>query len=247
MDKLILGGTMELKEVVFCRKSTRKYLMEDVDSITYNKIKDYSSHLKRCEQDIKTEIKFLEPKDVLSFLPFKAPHYVAIYSEEKSNYLTNAGFMLEQLDLFIQSQGLGCCWVGLAKAAKLESNGLKFVIMLAFGKPDCEDALRPVEAFKRKPMNEICDFFDEKLEPARLAPSSMNSQPWYFTHEDDFYHVFCKTPNILESIALKNFNKIDIGCALCNIYVNNSETFETFKATAAKPVNKYYYVCSFKI
>lgn len=237
---------MELKEVVFKRKSTRNYIMEDVDEVLLNKIKDYSTHLKRLDISIATECVLLEPSEVMNFLPWRAPHYIAIYSEEKEGYQTNAGFMLAQLDLFIQSQGLGCCWVGLVKTSKPSPSNLKCVILLAFGKAEGNN-LRSLEEFNRKPMNEICDFFDEKLESARLAPSSINSQPWYFTHQDDTYHVYCANPTLIKGIALKEFNKMDIGCALANLYTCNADTFTYFKCEDVKKINKYYYVGSFKL
>lgn len=45
--------------------------------------------------------------------------------------------------------------------------------------------------FKRKSMEQITDRPDAKLEPARLAPSAVNSQPWFFAHEGDTIHVWC--------------------------------------------------------
>ena len=238
---------MELKEVIYARKSTRKFDMEELDKSTLNKVISYAHNLKRTHLDIKTEVVLLDPSEVMSIMTWKAPHYYAIFSEEKEGYLTNAGFMFQQLDLFIQSQGLGCCWLGLARTNKV-IKGKKCVIMLAFGKPaEGESNLRQLEEFNRKPMNQICDFFDEKIEPARLAPSSMNSQPWFFIHDDYKYHVYCQNPGIIKGIALKNFNKIDIGITLAHIYVTNPIGFYYYEIENPKPLNKYYYVGTFTI
>src|SRR5690606_38406218 len=100
-------------------------------------------------------------------------------------YLTNAGYILQQLDLYLSANGLGSCWLGIAKPTKDESffSGLKFVITLAFGKPAEKLHRNEIGEFNRLPLDKIRDAvgMDNLLEPARLAPSANNSQRWYFT------------------------------------------------------------------
>ena len=54
---------------------------------------------------------------------------------------------------------------------------------MAFGKP-AEPLYRELSEFKRKPLAEISEGSDERLEAARLAPSGMNVQNWYFIAKD---------------------------------------------------------------
>ncbi|WP_371723380.1 nitroreductase family protein [Isachenkonia alkalipeptolytica] len=65
-----------------------------------------------------------------------APHYIAIYSEEKEGYLLNAGYILQQLDLYLSKEGIGTLWLGLGKPQESlkAKNGLLYVITLAVGK-----------------------------------------------------------------------------------------------------------------
>ena len=83
-------------------------------------------------------------------------------------------------------------------------------------------------------MEQITDLPDAKLEPARLAPSAVNSQPWYFTHEGDTIHVYCN----------QRGSRLDIGIALAHLYVSNEDTFRFFKADHIADLPGYTYIGS---
>ena len=42
----------------------------------------------------------------------EAPHFLAFFSEVKDGYAANAGFMMQQMDLFLSANGIGSCWQG---------------------------------------------------------------------------------------------------------------------------------------
>ena len=91
-----------------------------------------------------------------------------------------------------------------------------------------------LKSFKRKTMEQITDRPDAKLEPARLAPSAVNSQPWYFTHEGETVHVYCRNAG----------SHLDAGIALAHLYIANVETFRFFKAENPAPMQGYTYIGS---
>ena len=91
-----------------------------------------------------------------------------------------------------------------------------------------------MKGFKRKSMEKITEQADPRLEPARLAPSAVNSQPWYFTHEGDTIHVHCS----------KKGNRLDVGIALAHLYVANEETFRFFRAEKVGQIPGYDYIGS---
>ena len=223
---------MELKDMIGRRKSVRSYASEPLDEATLAEIRDFIARMKPLDPAIRVGWEIVPSSRVKCILPWKAPQLVAIYTEEKDGALENAGFLFQQLDLYLQGRGLGACWLGMGKpdqqlAAK---DGLSFCMLLAFGTP-AENALREGAAeFKRKPLSGIADEADQRLEPARLAPSSVNSQPWYFTHEDDVIHVWRVQPTGLMRKALEKMNRIDMGIALAHLYVCNPETFHYFRA-----------------
>lgn len=137
----------------------------------------------------------------------KAPHYVVAFSEEKPDYLLNAGYMLQQIDLSLSSAGLGCCWQGRPKPTRdLGASGLSFVIALALGRAREPLHRSSVGEFKRKALSDISSgrISAELLEPIRLAPSP--SQPWFFTGGDDTVNAYCVTRGGLRS---KLFGRID--------------------------------------
>ena len=66
----------------------------------------------------------------------RAPYYISLSSEKKDDYLLNAGYIMQQLSLYIESKGLGTCFMGGASPGWGLKNTMRFdyVISLAFGK-----------------------------------------------------------------------------------------------------------------
>lgn len=134
----------------------------------------------------------------------------------------NAGFILQQIDLYLSSKNIGSCWLGMAKPSKqvpVHKEGLEFVIMLAFG-----NASEPVHRvstseFKRKSLSAISEtaYADDLLEPVRLSPSASNTQPWYFSGQMDEITVSREKLNLIKSAIYDKMNQIDIGIALCHL------------------------------
>jgi nitroreductase len=176
----------------------------------------------------------------------KAPHYLIISSEAKERYLPNAGFMLQQMDLYLQSIGLGSCWLGGAKPPAKSNLPLDFVILLAFGKPQASPH-RSLSEFKRKPLSEISDTADQRLEPARLAPSAINSQPWYFVSDGNIFHVYRMKYGAVKAMIYERMNKIDIGIALAHLFVENNGTFRFFTSATPKQLKGHEYIGSVEI
>jgi hypothetical protein len=114
---------------------------------------------------------------------------------------------------------------------------MRFVIMLAFGYPKGDRLYRERKDFKRKSMEQITDKADPELEPARLAPSAVNSQPWYFTHEGDTLHCYCN----------RKGSRLDAGIALAHLYVANEPRFRFFKTEPARSLPGYDYIGSCNI
>lgn len=95
---------------------------------------------------------------------------------------------------------------------KPKENGNDFCIGLAVGRTELP-MRKDVDEFKRKPISEINEQDNVITQAVRLAPSSLNSQPWeirfepYCIHVDDAGHGFSR-------LILKNkLNKIDVGIA----------------------------------
>jgi len=152
----------------------------------------------------------------------KAPHYIAAFSEPRNAYLVNMGFMLQQMDLYFSATGLGSCWLGIPKPTKevTESSNLEYAILMSFGNSSETLHRTSVSQFKRKPLSEITNIeaADELLEPARLAPSAINRQNWYFTGDKNLIHVYTLKPNFLRSVlGAKKYFPMNVGIAICHL------------------------------
>lgn len=240
---------MELKNVIERRKSVRSYVSEPLEEAALADIRAFIAEMKPLDPSIRVGWDIVPASRIKCILPWKAPQLIAIYTEERDGALENAGFLFQQLDLYLQGRGIGACWLGMGKpdqqlAAK---DGLPFCMLIAFGTPK-DDAPRASAAeFKRKPLSDISDEADKGLEPARLAPSSVNSQPWYFTHEDGVIHVWRAQPGGLMRKALEKMNRIDMGIALAHLYVCNQERFRFFRAERPPVLKGFVYTGSLTI
>lgn len=234
---------MKLNEWIDKRSSCRSYAGIPVDGHMLEQI--MSLEMKPLYPEIKVRMDIVGRDKVKCIFPWMAPQLIAVYSEKKPGYLENIGFLFQQMDLHLQSLGLGSCWIGMGKmdpASAPRIEGMEFVILLAFGTPK-GDLLRSGSGdFKRKNMSQITDSEDQRLEPARLAPSSINSQPWYFLHDGPVIHMYYSRRPVGGDM-----NLIDAGIALAHLYVSNLQTFRFFRVDAPPAYRGGEYVGSIEL
>ena len=224
---------MTLNEMIYRRKSCRSFTNVPVDAEMLQTIKVFP--MQPLYPEIKVCWDIVSRNQVKCICPWTTPQLIAIYSEKAAGWLENVGFLFQQMDLYLQSLGLGVCWLGMGRMNPKTTavvDGMQFVIMLAFGHPKGDQQRHDLNGFKRKALSQISDRVDPRLEPARLAPSAVNSQPWYFTHGDDALHVFCS----------RKGNPLDVGIALAHLYVANREDFRFCKVDKSPVVPGYDYV-----
>ena len=229
---------MTLNEMIFKRKSCRSFTGVPVDAATIETIKAFP--MKPLYPEIKVHWDIVPRNRVKCICPWTTPQLITICSEEAEGYLENIGFLFQQIDLYLQTLGLGACWLGMGRMnpkTTTQVEGMKFVIMLAFGYPKGDQLRHDLKGFKRKSMEQITDKPDPRLEPARLAPSAVNSQPWFFAHEGDIIHVYCS----------KKDSRLDTGIALAHLYVSNGDAFRFFKAEYITDLPGYTYIGSCNI
>ena len=187
----------------------------------------------RDEIKCRTQMSWL-PQDIL-----------AIYAEDSTPSRMNVGYVFGLLDLYLQAIGLGTCWLGVAQPKEQKKlDGLPCVMMMAIGYPDNAPFRTSAEDFDRKPISEITDRADPSLEPARLAPSAMNSQPWYFLHDKDALHVYCA---LRKSRTLSDFAHIDVGIALAHLEVTSPAGISCFSARILRCLPGYEYMLSIRM
>ena len=211
----------KLYDAIFKRKSIRNYDSTPIDQNRLEEISENLQALSPMSVGIKTEFKIISPDQVTRKGMNKAPHFIAAFSEAKGAYKTNMGCMLQQMDLYFSATGLGSCWLGIPQPIKevTDSSSLDYVILMSFG--NSKETLRrtSVSQFKRKSLSEITNIegADELLEPARLAPSAVNLQNWYFTGNKNLIHAYYSKSGLFRSIVGGSFFPVNMGIAICHL------------------------------
>ncbi len=208
----------ELYEAIFKRRSVREYTPDPLESETMVRVDAFMPSLIPAFPGIQTELRFLDNAEVQGMFKVDATHVLAVFSEVKEGYLANAGFLLQQMDLFFSANGIGSCWQGgpkLVRKAK-STSPLEYVISLSVGKPSGNPHRKDRSEFKRKELAAITNVVgqDGLLEAVRLAPSAANSQPWYFTGGDGIIQV-----HKVKSLVLDRVNSISNGIAMCHLWL----------------------------
>lgn len=209
-------------ETIFKRKSFHLFADVGSEKITAEELenieKAYADFERLCP-DIKTKIRIL-PADKINFKR-DAEYCILLYSEKKDNYLLNAGFLGEQLDLYLVEHDIGSLWYGIGRPDQPEYDGLDYVIMIAVHKvSDPTKYRKDMFKAKRKPLNEVWSGnVPEFADVARFAPSACNSQPWYVENTDGVLSVYRRRKpgkfGIMPAHLVPYFNRIDMGIYLC--------------------------------
>ncbi len=210
-------------QMIAKRKSIRKFRREPLSDRQISMLTEKLNHLQPLRNDISTEIRLLPQKSVIGILSIRAPQYLLLFSEKKENYLENAGFIMQQMDLYLSANGLGTCWLGATKP-KSEFTGiskLTYIISIAIGVSEGPLHRSRPEQFKRKKLTEICStpHHLELIEAARLAPSATNSQPWRFITTHNAIHAYRIKLGAIKSKIYERLNRIDMGIALCHLWI----------------------------
>lgn len=167
-----------------------------------------------------------------SYGKVKAPHYIVACTEEKPGFRLAAGYAVAHIALSLNNLGIATCMTagGLAtedfrEIVTLDGDFVP-VLILGFGNPEVpEDLYGNPKYYKRKPMGDLVlsglikrkykDIFDA----ARLAPSSMNTQPWRFIIEEKKIHVMRTKLGFIKNALFKSLNKIDMGIVLAHMVI----------------------------
>jgi len=237
---------MRYKRLLEERRSCRSFKEEVIDSIHIAELFTYGHHIKRLDDTIQARFVYIDKGflkgHILSgrvgyngFL-ISAPHYVALVSEEKNNYMQNAGYMMEEFLLKTVELGLASCWLTIIKEEEelkkeldIKATG-KLVAIAALGYPKVPLPYTPkdtsyresisnfiyIGAWDQKPSHEeleargLVDIFLN----LRKAPSWKNHQPWRFIIRQDEI-LLC----VGGAEAVYKHNDIDAGIMM--LYMEN--------------------------
>ena len=209
-----------LYDMIFKRKSFHLFRNIGNESITNDELNDIENEFYKFKpliDDIKVKIKIVKS----STCKRGQEYCILFYSEKKSNYLQNIGYLGEQLDLYLVSKNIGTLWFGIGRPNENELDGISFVIMMAISKVDSEDKFRKdMYKSKRKAISEIWkgSYYLDIANIVRFAPSACNTQPWIVESNEHELKVYrYKKPGkrgIMPNNLITYYNQIDIGIFL---------------------------------
>lgn len=222
---------MTLYESIFARKSVRSFRRDKIEEEMLKGLVDFYHEMEPLFPGIQTSIEIVEAEDKKAksklggIRNVSAPYYLVIYTEDKEKADMNAGYIMQQLSLYLFGKGIGSCFQGMGyRKGEMPAAGMRCIILMAFGYPKV-DMLRKSGDAKRLQIEELCACKEqpgrslkELLEAARLAPSAMNGQPWRFVVYENRIHVFSKCPVVPRKLRGK-FNEFDFGVMLANVMV----------------------------
>lgn len=192
-------------ETIFTRRAVRRYEARPLDAETLDEILAYVRSVEPLGGQT-AEFRLLTPEQMGLKL---APHYLAASCAETNEAYANLGYVMEKLELELQSRGLGTLWYGmkLPKDAKPGD-----AIVMAIGR--AAQPARTGEAdFSRLPLSEIAEEDNAVSRAVRLAPSAVNSQPWFVRGGKDAVELEYRGRGLLKARLEKKLNKIDLGIA----------------------------------
>ena len=194
---------MTLYETIFVRRSVRKYEDGELSDSELRALREFIRGTNRIKG---TSARF----EVVGREAVKgiAPHYVLAYCGSGDAECANVGFVLSNIDLYLQSRGFGSLFLGVKTPVKSDP---EFCIMLAFGRT-AEPLRSGGGDFERLAIEEISDSDGSVARAVRLAPSAVNSQPWKLEFEEGRVAVSYFGRG-LKKLLLKRLNKIDVGIA----------------------------------
>ena len=223
-----------MNEIIRKRKSIRKYERTPLDDATLAGVREQIKKITPLYPEIKYSIDITDKTKGLLAQGSGATSFLIFCGEESPESYENVGYLGQQMDLYFTANGLGACWLGMAKP-----NGksvLPYVISMAFGKP-AEPLHRSLSEFKRKSLSEISEGEDKRLDAARLAPSGMNAQGWYFVATNGAIRCYRKKTRLHS----KKLGCIDMGIAFWHI-ASESEKFSFSKEPDAPERKGFVYV-----
>ena len=172
---------------LFRNNKTKEYYKDSyhISNDEINNIYAFFNKITPLINDIKVKIRIVKENE--TNCKRGAEYCVLFYSETKQNYLQNIGYIGEQLDLYLVSQGIGTLWYGIGRVEELLYDGLSFVTMIAVCKVPSDSFRKDMYKSKRKSIEEIYDGnkYLDVINIARFAPSSCNTQPWYIKEVND--------------------------------------------------------------
>lgn len=197
-------------EAIYNRYSVRKFDKRPLPDALLMNLDKHIEEVDRLNSDISCKIKVVKDNEekITGLFRVKAPYYFLVFVDKNKNQAKfEAGYVAEQLVLFLVARGVGTCYQGGAKIPKASiPDGMELATIVAFGY-SAGRVYREDNQAKRHPLSKTCLFketpdedFRTLLKAARLAPSALNGQPWRVVVYSNRMYLFCKPKKRMDLI-----------------------------------------------
>lgn len=200
---------MNYKQLILDGKSVREFKEEAIESKYFNEIESYIKKSKKLLPEVDIELKIFANEETYEKLKniagynghmIKAPSYAIILSDVKRGYIENSGYIGERLILKARDLEIDSCWVTfndsdiIKEKLGISSNKeITAIIALGYGidkkfknKSGSERlGVEKLVYMDKWGINTSIDELEERglldaFGYARMAPSTLNRQPWRF-------------------------------------------------------------------
>lgn len=200
---------MNYKKLIVDGKSVRDFKEKAIESECFNEIESYIKKSKKLLPELNIELKIFDNEETYEKLKnvagynghmIKAPSYAVILSDVKQGYIENSGYIGEKLILKARDLDIDSCWVTfndsdiIKEKLNISSNKeVTAIIALGYGidkniknKSGSERlGVEKIVYMDKWGINTSIDELEERglldaFSYARMAPSTLNRQPWRF-------------------------------------------------------------------
>lgn len=200
---------MDYKNLILNGRSVREFKNKKISEKYFKEIEDYIKNNKKLLPELSFELKIFDKDEVYTKLQnvagynghmIEAPHYCIILSDVEKGYIENSGYIGERLILKSRSLDIDSCWITFDDSDKIKeklnissNKDVTAIIALGYGENVKAKNKRSSERLGIEEIvymgewgnNASIDELEERglldaFSYARMAPSTLNRQPWRF-------------------------------------------------------------------
>lgn len=200
---------MNYKDLILNGKSVREFKNKSIEEKYFDEIESYIKNNKKLLPGINIELKIFNKKGIYEKLNkvagynghmIEAPHYIVILSDIEQGYIENSGYIGERLILKARDLDIDSCWITFKNSDTIKekldiSSDKEVTAIIALGYAENKNT-KNKRGSERLGIEEIVYMDDwgknasiteleergilDAFSYARMAPSTLNRQPWRF-------------------------------------------------------------------
>lgn len=226
---------MTLQEAIVARHSVRRYVHKPLSQEIINALQTKIDECNRLG-DLHIQLVTNETKAFSGLFAYGkfsgVENYFVMVGKKAPDLDERIGYYGEQLVLLAQQLGLNTCWAGLSyrkvNTAYKINTGETLSCMIALGYGETQGATHKIKT--EKDISNISEashlWFRNGVNAARLAPTAINQQKFYFEYIESQGNTKPKV-KALKGFSLVGYTQMDLGIAKLHFEIGaGKENFE---------------------